>query len=267
MTLQRRVLSSEPRARRWMTRQVGPSAGMSSTPRGSVRTARIRKGVGDRTALWQVPSSGSRSTRTRRTRERIRGGRRLTVTARGGRRRIATAVIGGRLRGARIGTVGTETVATADGRAEGEVIDEGTIEGANVIDVRVVKETARGAEAAMRTVLLGVKEIIGKRDQSEEISKDFREPQPWARSITGKHRARQAAGTLLGVRRPAEPFRPLPEMVMRNPKLKVAVRLQDAVSITRWWSAPLQVQTTKDASLQAASSLMSYWRIWLAGLV
>ena len=51
------------------------------------------------------------------------------------------------------------------------------------------------------------------------------------------------------------------------PKLKVAVRLQDAVSITRWWSAPLQVQTTKDASLQAASSLMSYWRIWLAGLV
>ena len=179
MTLQRRALSSEPRARRWMTRQVGPSAGMSSTPRGSVRTARIRKDVGDRTVLWQVPSFGSRSTRTRRTRERIRGGRRLTVTARGGRRQTVTAVIRGRLRGARIGTVGTETVATADGRAEkGEVTDEGTIEVANVIDVRVVKETARGAEAVMETAVPEVMEISGRRDQSEEISRDCREPQP-----------------------------------------------------------------------------------------
>ena len=99
------------------------------------------------------------------------------MTARGGRRRTVTAVIGGHLRGARIGTVGTETVATADGRAEkGEVTDEGTIEVANVIDVRAVKETARGAEAAMETALPEVMEISGRRDQSEEISKDCREP-------------------------------------------------------------------------------------------
>ena len=54
---------------------------------------------------------------------------------------------------------------------------------------------------------------------------------------------------------------------MRNPRLKVAIRLQDAVSITRWWSVPPPVKTTEDASLQAASSLMSYWKIWLAGMV
>ena len=169
-----------------------------------------------------------------------------------------TAEIRGHLRGARIEIVGTETVAIAEGRAEeGEVTDEGMIEAVNVIDVRAVKETARGAEAAMRTVLLGVKEIIGRRDQSEEISKDFREPQPWARSTTGKRRAQQAAGTLLGVRRQAELFRPLPEMGMRNPMLKVAIRLQDAVLIARWWSVHLQVKTTEDASSQAASTPMS----------
>ena len=268
MTLRKLALSSELHARRWMTRLVGPSAGTSLTLRGSVRTARIQIDVGDRIVLWQAPSFGSKSTRTRRTRERTRGGRRLTVTARGGRRRTVTAVIRGRLRGARIGTVGTETVATADGRAEkGEVTGEGTIEVVNVIDARAVKETARGAEAVMETALPEVMEISGRRDQSEEISKDCREPQPWARSTTGKRRAQQAAGTLLGVLRPAEPFRPPPEMVMRNPRLKVAIRLQDAVSITRWWSVPLQVKTTEDASLQAASSLMSYWKIWLAGMV
>ena len=169
-----------------------------------------------------------------------------------------TVEIRGHLRGARIEIVGTETVATAEGRAEeGEVTDEGMIEAVNVIDVRAVKETARGAEAAMRTVLLGVKEIIGRRDQSEEISKDFREPQPWARSITGKRRAQQAAGTLLGVRPQAEPFKPRPEMGMRNPKLKVVIRLQDAVLIARWWSVHLQVKTTEDASSQAASTPMS----------
>ena len=233
MTLRKLALSSELHARRWTTRLVGPSAGTSLTLRGSERTARIQINVGDRIVLWQAPSFGSKSTRTRRTRERTRGGRRLTVTARGGRRRTVTAVIGGRLRGARIGTVGTETVATADGRAEkGEVTDEGTIEVANVIDVRAVKETARGAEAVMETALPEVTGVSGRRDQSEEISKDFREPQPWARPTTGKHQA-QAAGTLLGVRRPAGPFKPPPGTVMRNPKLKVAIRLQDAVLTTR----------------------------------
>ena len=262
MILQKLALSSELYARRWMTRLAGPFAGTSLTLRGSVRTVRIQKGVGDRTALWQAPSFGSKSTRTRRIRERTRGGRRLTVTARGGRRRTVTAVIGGRLRGARIGTVETETVAAADGRAEkGEVTDEGTIEVANVIDVRAVKETARGAGGVMETALPEVMEISGIRDQSEEISKDCREPQPWARSTMWRRRAQQAAGTLLGVLRPVEPSKPLPEMVMRSPKLKVAIRLQDAVSITRWWSVPLQVKMTEDASLQAASNLMSCWKI------
>ena len=274
MTLRKLALSSERHARRWTTRLAGPSAGTSLTLRGSEQTARIQINVGDRIVLWQAPSFGSKSTRTRRTRERTRGGRRLTVTARGGRRRTVTAVIRGRLRGARIGTVGTETVATADGRAEkDEVTGEGTTEVVNVIDVRAVKETARGAEAVMETVLPEVTEISisGKRDQSEEIeeiSKDCREPQPWARSTTGKRRAQQAAGSLLGVLRPAEPFRPPPEMVMLNPLLKVAIRFQDATSSTRWWSVPLQVKTMKDASLQAASSPMRYWRTcWLAGIV
>ena len=268
MILRKLALSSELHARRWMTRLVGPSAGTSLTLRGSARTARIQIGVGDRIVLWQAPSFGSKSTRTRRTRERTRGGRRLTVTARGGRRRTVTAVIRGRLRGARIGTVGTETVATADGRAEkDEVTGEGTTEVVNVIDVRAVKETVRGAEAVMETALPEVTEISGRRDRSEEISRDCREPQPWARSITGKRRAQQAAGTLLGVRKPAEPFMPPLEMVMRDPKLKVAIRLQDAILIAQWWSVPLQVKTTEDASLQAASSLMSYWKIWLAGMV
>ena len=141
-----------------------------------------------------------------------------------------TAVIGGRLRGARIGTVETETVAAADGRAEkGEVTDEGTIVVANVIDVRAVKETARGAGGVMETALPEVTEISGIRDQSEEISKDCREPQPWARSTMWRRRAQQAAGTLLGVLRPVEPSKLLPETVMRSPKLKVANRRQDGV--------------------------------------
>ena len=175
--------------------------------------------------------------------------------------------IGGHLRGARIGIVEAETVATADGRAEkDEAIDEVTIEAANVRDARAAKETVTGAEGVMETVSPEVTEISGRRGQSEEISKDCREPQPWARWITGKHQV-QAAGILLGVRRPAVPFKLLPETVTRSPKLKVDSRLQDAVSITRWWSAPLQARTTKDASSQAASSLMSCWKIWLAGLV
>ena len=140
-----------------------------------------------------------------------------------------TAVIGGRLRGARIGTAETETVATADGRAEkDEATDEETIEVASVTDVRAVTEIATGAEAVTEIVLPEAMEISGRRDQSEEISKDCREPQPWARPTTGKRQV-QVAGTLLGVRRPAEPFKPLPGMAMRSPKLKVANRLQDAV--------------------------------------
>ena len=217
---------SELHARRWMTRRVGPSAGTLSTLRGSAQNVRIRKDVGDRTALWRAPSSGSRSTRIPKTQERARDGRRQTVIAEA----RAHGRIGGRLRGARIGIVGTETVVTADGRAEtDEVTDEGTIEVANVRDVRAVKETARGAEAVMETALPEVTEISGRRDQSEEISKDCREPQPWARSTTGRRRAQQAAGTLLGVLRPVEPSKLLPETVMRSPKLKVANRRQDVV--------------------------------------
>ena len=228
MTLRKLALSSERHARRWTTRLAGPSAGTSLTLRGSEQTARIQINVGDRIVLWQAPSFGSKSTRTRRTRERTRGGRRLTVTARGGRRRTVTAVIGGRLRGARIGTAETGIVAAADGRAErGEETDEEAIEG-NVIDVRAVKEIVTGTEAVTEIALPEAMETIGRRDQSEETSKDYREPQPWARPITGKRQV-QVAGTLLGVRRPAEPFKPLPGMAMRSPKLKVANRLQDAV--------------------------------------
>ena len=228
MILQRRVLSSELHARHWTTRLVGLSASTSSILRGSEHPVRIRTGAGGRTALWQAPSFGNRSTRTRRTRARIRGGRPLTVTGREGRRRIVTAVTGGRLRGARIETAETGIVAAADGRAErGEATDEETIEG-NVIDVRAVKEIVTGTEAVTEIALPEAMETTGRRDQSEEISKDYREPQPWARPTTGRRQV-QVAGTLLGVRRPAEPFKPLPGMAMRSPKLKVANRLQDAV--------------------------------------
>ena len=98
-----------------------------------------------------------------------------------------------------------------------------------MIDVRAAKETVRGVGAAMETVLLEVMEISERRDQSEQISKGCREPQPWARLTMGRRRA-QAAGTLLGARKPAEPSRPPPEIVMRNPKLKVASLLQDVAS-------------------------------------
>ena len=191
-----------------------------------MRTVRIREDVGDRTALWRAPSSGSRSTRIPKTQERARDGRRQIVIAEA----RARGRIGGRLHGAKIGTVGTGTAVTAGGRAEtDEVTDEGTIEVANVRDVRAVKETARGAEAVMETALPEATGISGRRDQSEQISKGCREPQPWARPTTGRRRA-QAAGTLLGARKPAEPSRPPPEMVMRNPKLKVASQLQDVAS-------------------------------------
>ena len=113
-----------------------------------------------------------------------------------------------------------------------EETDEGTIEVASVRDVRAVKETARGAEAVMETALPEVTGISGRRDQSEQISKGCREPQPWARPTTGRRRA-QAAGTPLEARKPVEPFRLLPETVTRNLKLKVASRLQDVALIAR----------------------------------
>ena len=139
-----------------------------------------------------------------------------------------TAVTGGRLRGAKIEIVETETVAAADGRAErGEETDEEAIEG-NVIDVRVAKEIVTGTEAVTESTLPEAMEATVRRDLREKISKDYREPQPWARGTTGRRRV-QVAGTLLGVRRPAEPFKPLPGMAMRSPKLKVANRLQDAI--------------------------------------
>ena len=228
MILQRRALSSELHARHWTTRLVGLSASTSSILRGSGRPVRTLTGAGGRTAPWRAPSFGNRSTRTRRTRARIRGGRPLTVTGREGRRRIVIAVTGGRLRGAKIEIVETETVAAADGRAEkGEETDEEAIEG-NVIDVRVAKEIVTGTEAVTEIALPEAMEATVRRDQREKISKDYREPQPWARGTTGRRRA-QAAGMLLEVRRPAEPFRPPPGMAMRSPKPKVANKLQDAI--------------------------------------
>ena len=140
-----------------------------------------------------------------------------------------TAVTGGRLRGAKIEIVETETAAAADGRAErGEETDEEAIEG-NVIDVGVAKEIVTGTEAVTEIALPEAMEATVRRDQREKISKDYREPQPWARGTTGRRRV-QAAGTLLGARKPAEPSRPPPETVMRNPKLKVASILQDVAS-------------------------------------
>ena len=139
-----------------------------------------------------------------------------------------TAVIGGRLRGARIETAETGTVAAADGRAErGEETDEEAIEG-NVIDVRVAKEIVTGTEAVTESTLPEAMEATVRRDQCEKISKDYREPQPWARGTTGRRRV-QVAGMLLEVRRPAELFKPLPGTAMRSPKPKVANRLQDAI--------------------------------------
>ena len=229
MTLQRRVLSSEPRARRWMTRQVGPSAGTLSTPRGSVQTVRIRKDVGDRTALWRAPSSGSRSTRIPKTQEQARDGRRQIAIAEA----RARGRIGERLHGARIGIVGTETAVTAGGRAEtGEETDEGTTVVANVRDVGAAKETVRGVGAVKETVLLEAMGISERRDQSEQISKGCLEPQPWARLTMGRLRA-QAVGTLLEARKPAELSKPLPVTVMRDPKAKVASLFQDVASPAR----------------------------------
>ena len=150
------------------------------------------------------------------------------MTGREGRRRIVTAATGGRLRGAKIETAEAETVAAADGRAErGEETDEEAIEG-NVIDVRAAKEIVTGTEAVTEIALPEAMEATVRRDQREKISKDYREPQPWARGTTGRRRV-QAAGMLLGVRRPAEPFRPPPGMAMRSPKPKVANKLQDAI--------------------------------------
>ena len=229
MILQNLARMSELHARRWTTRRAGPSAGTLSILRGSAQIVRIRKDVGDRTALWRAPSSGSRSTRIPKTQEQARDGRRQIAIAEA----RARGRIGERLHGARIGIVGTGTAVTAGGRAEtGEETDEGTTVVANVRDVGAAKETVRGVGAVKETVLLEAMGISERRDQSEQISKGCLEPQPWARLTMGRLRA-QAVGTLLGARKPAEPSRPLPVTVMRNPKVKVASLLQDVASPAR----------------------------------
>ena len=132
MTLRNLARASELQARRWTTRRVGPSVSTWLILRDLAQNVRILKDVGNRTALWQVPSSGSRSTRIPEAQERARDGRRQIVIA-GAR---APGQIGGRLRRARIGIAGIETAAAAGGRAKkGEEIDEGTIV---VVDARDV---------------------------------------------------------------------------------------------------------------------------------
>ena len=215
MTLRNLARASELLARPWTTRHVGPSVSTWLILRDLAQNVRILKDVGNRTALWQVPSSGSRSTRIPRAQEQASGGRRQSVIA-GARVR---GQIGGRLRRARIGIAEIETAATAGGRAKkGEETGEGTIVVVGARDVRAAKET----------VPLEAMGISGRHERNERISKGCREPQPWARPTMERLRA-PAAGTLLGVRRPAEPFKLLPETVMRSPKLKVANRLQDVV--------------------------------------
>ena len=196
MTLQNLARVSELQARRWTTRRVGPSAGTLLILRGSAQNVRIRKDVGNRTALWQAPSSGSRSTRIPRAQERARDGRRQIVIAEA----RARGRIGERLHGARIGIVGTETAVTAGGRAEtDEETDEGTIV---VVDVRDVR-------AAKGTVPLEAMGISERRERNERISRGCLEPQPWARLTMGRLRA-QAVGTLLEARKPAELSKPPP---------------------------------------------------------
>ena len=219
MILQNLARKSELQARRWTTRPAGPSAGMLSILRDLAQIARIPKDVGNRTARWQAPSSGSRSTRTPRAQERARDGRRQIVIAEA----RARGRIGGRLHGARIGIVGTETVVIAGGRAEkDEETDEGTIVVPDARDVGAGRRTAR-PEAT------GVSE---RRGRSERISKGCPEPQPWARLTTERPRV-QAVGALLGALLPAEPFRPQPVMVMRSPKAKVARLPRDVASPVR----------------------------------
>ena len=219
MTLRNLARASELQARRWTTRRVGPSVSTWLILRDLAQNVRILKDVGNRTALWQVPSSGSRSTRIPRAQEQASGGRRQSVIA-GARVR---GQIGGRLRRARIGIAEIETAATAGGRAKkGEETGEGTIVVVGARDVRAAKET----------VPLEAMGISGRHERNERISKGCREPQPWARPTMERLRA-PAAGTLLGVRRPAELSKPLPVTVMRDPKARVASQLQDVASPAR----------------------------------
>ena len=218
-TLQNLVRVSELLARHWTTRRVGPFAGTWWILRGLARNVRIRKDAGNHTALWQEPSSGSRSTRIPRAQERVRGGRRQIVIAGA----PALGQIGGRLRRARIGIAGIETAAAAGGRAKkDEETGEGTIVVVDARDVRAAKET----------VPLEATGISGRHERNERISKGCQEPQPWARPTMGRLRA-PAAGTLLGARKPAELSKPPPVTVMRDPKATVASRFQDVASPAR----------------------------------
>ena len=188
--------------------------------------------MGDRTAPWQAPSSGSRSTRTPGVLGQIRGDRRRSET-------VEARILGrtrGRLRGAGIETVGTETeiavgieivetgtAAAAGGRAE---TDEETGEGT------IVTVDVRGGGAVKEIVSIEPTGTSERRERNEQISKGCREPQPWARQTMGRLRV-QAAGTLLEARKPVELSKPLPETVMRNPKAKGISLLQGVASPAR----------------------------------
>ena len=213
MTLRNLARASELQARRWTTRRVGPSVSTWLILRGLAPNVRIPKDVENRTALWRVPSSGSRSTRIPRAQEQASGGRRRSVIARA-RVRGQT---GGRHRRARIGIAEIETAAAAGGRAKkGEETGEGTIVVVGARDVRAAKET----------VPLEATGISGRHERNERISKGCREPQPWARPTMERLRA-QVAGTLPEDRLPAEQYRRRAVTVTRSPKVKVVKLLRD----------------------------------------
>ena len=182
--------------------------------RDSAQSVRTQKDAGNRTARWQAPSSGSRSTRTPRAQDRARDGRRQIEIA-GVRIHGMTegvlheaesesvegniaAIVGGRAE--RDEEIGVEVTAAVDGR-----------------DVRVARATARP----------GATGTSERHDRSDRISKGCPEPEPWARRITVKRRV-QAAGMPRGVRLPAELSKLRRVMAMQSPRVRVATLLQDA---------------------------------------
>ena len=107
-------------------------------------------------------------------------------------------------------SVAIETAATVGGRVE--TVGE-TAEGA------IAEVDVKGNGVVTKTVRRGATGISVRHAQNEATSKDCLEPQPWARRTTGRRRA-QPAGMLLEGRNQVEPSKQLPEMVMRNPRVK-----------------------------------------------
>ena len=126
-----------------------------------VRSARTPNDAGSRTVHWRLPSSGSRSTRTPGTQDRVRGGRRQIATA-GARARERT---GGPPPEAEI--VGTAIAVAAGGRAEK---DEETDVG------KSVAPGARDVRAVEMTVCPEVPEVSERRGRNDRTSEDCRGP-------------------------------------------------------------------------------------------